>query len=98
MLPRRLGGRPRGARLGNIRLPVLLGAIGGGAAAAHVPADVLRIVVGSALLLFGADLPRPRRASSVPAPRAEPEVGAAGSIHGARLGSRLPGASRRGIV
>jgi uncharacterized protein len=81
--------------------PSVLGAIGGGAAASYVPADALRIVIGSALLLFGIDLLRPRRGGSVPAPRAEPDIRAAvlsgavigvlGGLIGLILGSlRLP--------
>ena len=49
--------------------PSVLGAIGGGAAAAYVPADVLRIVIGSVLLAFGVDLLRPRRPHLRPPPR-----------------------------
>jgi len=59
--------------------------IGGGAAAAYVPADALRIVIGSALLLFGVDLLRPRRGGTMPAPRAEPDVRAA-ILSGAVIG------------
>jgi len=81
--------------------PSVLGAIGGGAAASAVPANALRIVIGSTLLLFGVDLLRPRRAGSAPAPRAEPDVRAAvlsgavigvlGGLIGLILGSlRLP--------
>lgn len=40
--------------------PSVAGAIAGGLAASYVPADVLRIVIGGALLAFGADLLRPR--------------------------------------
>jgi uncharacterized membrane protein YfcA len=65
--------------------PSVLGAIGGGAAAAYVPADALRIVIGSALLLFGVDLLRPRRGGTMPAPRAEPDVRAA-ILSGAVIG------------
>jgi uncharacterized membrane protein YfcA len=56
--------------------PSVAGAIGGGYAAGHLPAHVLRIVIGSALVLFGLDLLRPRRAVE-PAPPAEPRLGAA---------------------
>ena len=65
--------------------PSVLGAIGGGAAASYVPADALRILIGSALLLFGADLLRPRRGGLVPAPRAELDIRAA-VLSGAVIG------------
>ena len=81
--------------------PSVLGAIGGGAAASYVPADALRILIGSALLLFGVDLLRPRRTASGPAPRGEPNlraavlsgavIGVLGGLIGLILGSlRLP--------
>jgi uncharacterized protein len=41
--------------------PSVAGAVLGGLASAAVPADALRIVIGSALLVFGIDLVRPRR-------------------------------------
>ena len=56
--------------------PSVVGAIGGGYAAGHLPAHVLRVVIGSALVVFGLDLLRPRR-TVVPAPLAEPRLGAA---------------------
>jgi uncharacterized protein len=65
--------------------PSVLGALGGGAAASYVPADALRIVIGSALLLFGVDLLRPKGASARPEPRAEPDVRAA-VVSGAAIG------------
>jgi uncharacterized membrane protein YfcA len=65
--------------------PSVLGAIGGGAAASYVPADALRIFIGSALLLFGVDLLRPRRGGPVPAPRAEVDIRAA-VLSGAVIG------------
>jgi len=65
--------------------PSVLGAIGGGAAASYVPADALRIFIGSALLLFGVDLLRPRRGGPVPAPRAELDIRAA-VLSGAVIG------------
>ena len=40
--------------------PSVAGAIAGGLAASYVPADVLRIVIGGALLAFGVDLLRPK--------------------------------------
>src|SRR5262249_6387465 len=57
--------------------PSVVGAIAGGFAAGHLPAHVLRIVIGSALVLFGVDLLRPRR-TLAPAPPPEPRRGAAG--------------------
>ena len=65
--------------------PSVLGAIGGGAAASYVPADALRILIGSALLLFGIDLLRPRRSGPIPPPRAEPDIRAA-VLSGAVIG------------
>ena len=56
--------------------PSVIGAIGGGYAAGHLPAHVLRIVIGSALVVFGLDLLRPRRVA-VPTPLAGPRLGAA---------------------
>jgi len=41
--------------------PSVVGALAGGLAAGHIPADALRIVIGAALLAFGLDLLRPRR-------------------------------------
>jgi uncharacterized membrane protein YfcA len=94
--------------------PSVAGALVGGYAAGHVPADALRIVIGTVLLAFGLDLLRPRR-GGLPAPRETKDVraavvagaligvlgglvdwtllwvGAAGSIPGALLGSRLTG-------
>lgn len=46
--------------------PSVIGAVAGGFAASAIPADALRIVIGTALLAFGVDLLRPRTA---PAPR-----------------------------
>jgi uncharacterized membrane protein YfcA len=40
--------------------PSVAGAVAGGLAASYVPGDVLRIVIGAALLLFGVDLLRPK--------------------------------------
>jgi uncharacterized protein len=56
--------------------PSMVGAIAGGYAAGHLPAHVLRVVIGSALFVFGLDLLRSRRAAER-APLAEPRVGAA---------------------
>lgn len=47
--------------------PSVVGAVAGGLAASAIPGNALRIVIGSALLAFGADLLRPQAA---PAPRA----------------------------
>jgi len=52
------------------------GAVAGGAASSHVPADALRIVIGGSLLVFGLDLLRPRRSRAV-RPRSEPDIRAA---------------------
>jgi len=65
--------------------PSVLGAILGGYAAGHLPAGVLRVVIGSALVLFGLDLLRPRRAGE-PAPRAQPNLAAA-VVAGAVIGA-----------
>jgi hypothetical protein len=56
--------------------PSVVGAIAGGYAAGHLPADVLRIAIGSALVVFGLDLLRPRRTVER-APLAEPRLGVA---------------------
>lgn len=80
--------------------PSVAGAVAGGAASSYVPANALRIVIGSALLLFGIDLVRPRP-SAVTAPRAEPDlraavlsgavIGVLGGLIGLILGSlRMP--------
>jgi len=47
--------------------PSVAGAVGGGFLATAVPADALRIVIGSALILFGVDTLRSRRAAPGPA-------------------------------
>jgi uncharacterized membrane protein YfcA len=65
--------------------PSVLGAVGGGYAAGHLPANVLRIVIGAALLLFGIDLLRPGR-NGIPPPRDEPDVRAA-VLAGAAIGA-----------
>ncbi len=64
--------------------PSVLGAIAGGAVSSYLPADALRIVIGSALLVFGIDLLRPRHGGAV-RPREEPDVRAA-VIAGALIG------------
>ena len=46
--------------------PSVVGASLGGFAAGHLPANVLQIVIGSALLVFGIDLLRPRRGQAPP--------------------------------
>lgn len=56
--------------------PSVVGAIAGGYAAGHLPAHVLQVVIGSALVLFGLDLLRPRRTFE-PTPLPEPRLGAA---------------------
>jgi hypothetical protein len=65
--------------------PSVLGALAGGYAAGHLPANTLRIVVGAALFVFGVDLLRPR-GSLVPEPRAKPNLRAA-VIAGAAIGA-----------
>lgn len=81
--------------------PSVLGAIGGGAAASYVPANALRIVIGTALLLFGIDLLRPKRVRPATAPAAELDqraavlsgfvIGVLGGLIGLILGSlRMP--------
>jgi uncharacterized membrane protein YfcA len=65
--------------------PSIVGAVAGGAAASHVPADALRIVIGTALLAFGIDLLRPRRAAAPARPVAEPNLRAA-VLAGALIG------------
>jgi uncharacterized membrane protein YfcA len=65
--------------------PSIAGAIGGGYAAGHLPAHVLRIVIGSTLVVFGIDLLRPRR-ERAPEPRETPDLRAA-VIAGAAIGA-----------
>ena len=65
--------------------PSVLGAIAGGYASGRLPAEALRLVIGAALLVFGVDLLRPRRAP-LPAPAAEPNVRAA-VVAGAAIGA-----------
>ena len=65
--------------------PSVAGAVGGGYAAGHLPANTLRIVIGAALLAFGVDLLRPRR-STAPPPRQQPDLRAA-VIAGAAIGA-----------
>jgi uncharacterized membrane protein YfcA len=80
--------------------PSVVGAVGGGYAAGHLPADALRIVIGVALLVFGVELLRPRR-ERFDVPRAEPNlraaviagtlIGALGGLIGLILGTlRVP--------
>lgn len=64
--------------------PSVAGALVGGFAASHVPADALRIVIGTALLAFGVDLLRPRR-ERVPRTRKPGELRAA-VVAGAAIG------------
>jgi uncharacterized membrane protein YfcA len=65
--------------------PSVAGAVVGGYAAGHLPANTLRIVIGAALLVFGIDLLRPRK-NPAPAPRAEPDLRAA-VVAGAVIGA-----------
>jgi uncharacterized protein len=64
--------------------PSVVGAVAGGYAAAHLPANVLRFVIGSCLLLFGLDLLR-RRTMQV-APKASVDIRAA-VVAGAVIGA-----------
>lgn len=65
--------------------PSVLGAIGGAYASGRLPAQTLRIVIGSALLVFGVDLLRRRRAP-LPPPRDTPDIRAA-VLAGAAIGA-----------
>ena len=65
--------------------PSVAGAVAGGYAAGHLPANTLRIVIGAALVAFGVDLLRPRR-NAVPAPRDHPDLRAA-VVAGAVIGA-----------
>jgi hypothetical protein len=65
--------------------PSVLGAVGGAYAAGRLPAETLRLVIGSTLLVFGADLLR-RRGTAMPPPREKPDLRAAvltGAVVGA---------------
>jgi uncharacterized protein len=66
--------------------PSVAGAVAGGAAASYVPANALRIVIGTALLAFGIDLLRPKRRRAAVEPRAEPDIRAA-VVSGALIGA-----------
>jgi uncharacterized membrane protein YfcA len=65
--------------------PSVLGAIGGSYASGRLPAQTLQLVIGSALLVFGLDLLRPRRAP-LPPPRETPDIPAA-VLAGAAIGA-----------
>jgi uncharacterized membrane protein YfcA len=65
--------------------PSVAGAIGGGYAAGRLPAETLRVVIGSALLAFGIDLLRPRR-KALPPLRETPDLRAA-VLAGAAIGA-----------
>lgn len=80
--------------------PSILGALGGGAISGSLPGDALLLVIGVALLVFGVDLLRPRRAR---APRGDRSlnvraavvsgtlIGLLGGVVGLILGSlRMP--------
>jgi uncharacterized protein len=80
--------------------PSVVGAVVGGLAGSHVPANALRVTIGCALLAFGVDLLRPRRKGG-PFRHEEPDVRAAvaagaligvlGGLIGLILGSlRMP--------
>jgi uncharacterized membrane protein YfcA len=64
--------------------PSVAGALVGGYAAGLLPANALRVVIGSALVGFGLDLLR-RTRQEVPQPRAEPDLRAA-VVAGAVIG------------
>jgi len=79
--------------------PSVLGAIGGSALSAALPGDVLLIVIGGALLVFGLDLLRPRGGSALEPGReslsaavvAGAAIGFLGGVVGLILGSlRMP--------
>ncbi len=87
--------------------PSVAGAVAGGLAVSQIPADALRIVIGTALLVFGLDLLRPPRAEPVRAgPRniraavlAAAVIGVLGGLIGLILGSmRLPALIRWNLV
>ena len=65
--------------------PSVVGAIAGSVGSSYVPANALRIVIGSALLLFGLDLLRPRRGPVGAEARGEPDIRAA-VLSGAIIG------------
>jgi uncharacterized membrane protein YfcA len=65
--------------------PSVAGAIAGAYASGRLPAETLRIVIGSTLLVFGRDLLRPRRAP-LARPRDTPDIRAA-VIAGAAIGA-----------
>jgi uncharacterized membrane protein YfcA len=65
--------------------PSVAGAIAGGYAAGHLPGNVLRILIGSALIVFGIDLLR-RRRDALPEPRETPDIRAA-VVAGAAIGA-----------
>lgn len=65
--------------------PSVVGALAGGYAGGHLPASTLRIVIGSALLVFGLDLLRPKHRTP-PVPRERADIRAA-VISGAAIGA-----------
>jgi uncharacterized membrane protein YfcA len=65
--------------------PSVAGALAGGYAAGHLPANVLRLVIGSCLLLFGLDLLR-RREAPAPVATASLDIPAA-VLAGALIGA-----------
>jgi uncharacterized protein len=65
--------------------PSVLGAVAGAYAAGRLPAEALRIVIGSALLVFGVDLVR-RRDTAAPPAYARPDIRAA-VLSGALIGA-----------
>ena len=86
--------------VGWMLVPSVIGALGGGIAAGHLPGSVLQIVIGTVLVAFGADLLR-RRRTSVRSERSSPDlraavvagfvIGAIGGLIGLILGTlRVP--------
>jgi uncharacterized membrane protein YfcA len=65
--------------------PSVVGAVGGAYAAGRLPAETLRLVIGSTLLVFGVDLLR-RRNTAMPPPREKPDLRAA-VLTGAAVGA-----------
>jgi uncharacterized protein len=65
--------------------PSVLGAVAGAYAAGRLPAEALRIVIGSALLVFGVDLVR-RRDTAAPPAYERPDIRAA-VLSGALIGA-----------
>jgi uncharacterized protein len=65
--------------------PSMAGAVIGGLISGALPEDVLLAVIGAALIWFGVDLLRPKRAPPPPEERGAPDIGAA-VVSGALIG------------